>query len=61
MNSGVELAEKIGMTLVGFGRNPRLYVYVGKKGLPKWNESHAVHISIHFHRLQPCQFAQGVW
>jgi FdhD protein len=29
MNSGVELAEKIGMTLVGFARNPRLYVYVG--------------------------------
>lgn len=27
MNSGVELAEKIGMTLVGFARSPRLYVY----------------------------------
>ncbi len=31
MNSGVELAEKIGMTLVGFARNPRLYVYVGEE------------------------------
>jgi FdhD protein len=27
MNSGVELAEKIGMTLVGFVRKPNLYVY----------------------------------
>ena len=30
MNSGVELAEKIGMTLVGFARSPNLYVYVGE-------------------------------
>jgi FdhD protein len=29
MNSGVELAEKIGMTLVAFARSPRLYVYTG--------------------------------
>jgi FdhD protein len=29
MNSGVELAKKIGMTLVGFARSPRLYVYAG--------------------------------
>lgn len=29
MNSGVELAEKIGMTLVAFARSPRLYVYAG--------------------------------
>lgn len=27
MNSGVELAEKIGMTLVAFARSPKLYVY----------------------------------
>jgi len=27
MNSGVELAEKIGMTLVAFARSPNLYVY----------------------------------
>jgi FdhD protein len=31
MNSGVELAEKIGMTLVAFARSPRLYVYVGEE------------------------------
>jgi FdhD protein len=31
MNSGVELAEKIGMTLVGFARSPRLYVYAGEE------------------------------
>lgn len=29
MNSGVELAGKIGMTLVGFARSPSLYVYAG--------------------------------
>lgn len=29
MNSGVELAEKIGMTLVAFARSPKLYVYTG--------------------------------
>jgi FdhD protein len=29
MNSGVELAEKIGMTLVAFARNPNMYVYTG--------------------------------
>ncbi|HWQ18773.1 MAG TPA: formate dehydrogenase accessory sulfurtransferase FdhD [Methanotrichaceae archaeon] len=27
MNSGVELAEKIGMTLVAFARSPNLYIY----------------------------------
>jgi formate dehydrogenase assembly factor FdhD len=27
MNSGVELAEKIGMTPVTFARSPNLYVY----------------------------------
>jgi FdhD protein len=27
MNSGVELAEKIGMTLVAFARSPHLYIY----------------------------------
>jgi FdhD protein len=27
MNSGVELAEKIGMMLVAFARSPSLYVY----------------------------------
>jgi len=31
MNSGVELAEKIGMTLVAFARSPRLYVYAGEE------------------------------
>jgi FdhD protein len=31
MNSGVELAEKIGMTLVAFARSPNLYVYVGEE------------------------------
>ncbi len=31
MNSGVELARKIGMTLVGFARSPRLYVYAGEE------------------------------
>ena len=31
MNSGVELAKKIGMTLVGFARSPRLYVYAGEE------------------------------
>ncbi len=31
MNSGVELAEKIGMTLVGFARSPRLYIYAGEE------------------------------
>ncbi len=30
MNSGVELAEKIGMTLVAFARSPNLYVYAGE-------------------------------
>lgn len=30
MNSGVELARKIGMTLVGFARSPSLYVYAGE-------------------------------
>jgi FdhD protein len=29
MNSGVELAQKIGMTLVGFARSPNLYIYSG--------------------------------
>jgi FdhD protein len=29
MNSGVELAERIGMTLVAFARSPNLYVYTG--------------------------------
>jgi FdhD protein len=29
MNSGVELAERIGMTLVAFARSPNLYVYAG--------------------------------
>jgi len=29
MDSGVELAQKIGMTLVGFARSPNLYVYSG--------------------------------
>jgi len=29
MNSGVELAEKIGMTLVAFARNPNMYIYAG--------------------------------
>jgi FdhD protein len=29
MNSGVELAEKIGMTLVAFARSPNLYIYAG--------------------------------
>ncbi len=33
MNSGVELAEKIGMTLVAFARSPNLYVYAGRNGL----------------------------
>lgn len=33
MNSGVELAEKIGMTLVAFARSPRLYVYAGAERL----------------------------
>jgi len=33
MNSGVELAEKIGMTLVGFVRSPNLYVYAGEERL----------------------------
>lgn len=31
MNSGVELAEKIGMTLVAFARSPNLYVYAGEE------------------------------
>lgn len=31
MNSGVELAEKIGMTLVAFARSPNLYVYAGSE------------------------------
>jgi FdhD protein len=31
VNSGVELAQKIGMTLVGFARSPRLYVYSGEE------------------------------
>ncbi len=31
MNSGVELARKIGMTLVAFARSPRLYVYAGEE------------------------------
>lgn len=31
MNSGVELAGKIGMTLVGFARSPRLYIYAGEE------------------------------
>ena len=29
MNSGVELAERIGLTLIGFARGPNLYVYSG--------------------------------
>jgi FdhD protein len=29
MNSGVELAERIGMTLVAFARRPNLYIYSG--------------------------------
>jgi FdhD protein len=29
MNSGVEMAERIGMTLVAFARRPNLYVYTG--------------------------------
>jgi FdhD protein len=29
MNSGMELAQRIGMTLVGFARSPNLYVYSG--------------------------------
>ncbi len=33
MNSGVELAEKIGMTLVAFARSPNLYVYAGAERL----------------------------
>ncbi|MGA9098699.1 MAG: formate dehydrogenase accessory sulfurtransferase FdhD [Methanotrichaceae archaeon] len=33
MNSGVELAGKIGMTLVAFARSPNLYVYVGAERL----------------------------
>jgi FdhD protein len=31
MSSGMELAEKIGMTLVAFARSPRLYVYAGEE------------------------------
>lgn len=31
MNSGVEQASKIGMTLVAFARSPRLYVYSGEE------------------------------
>jgi FdhD protein len=31
MNSGVELAKKIGMTLVGFARSPQLYIYAGEE------------------------------
>jgi len=31
MDSGVELAERIGMTLVGFARRPNLYVYAGEE------------------------------
>ncbi len=30
VSSGVELAQKIGMTLVGFARPPRLYIYSGE-------------------------------
>jgi len=62
MNSGVELPEKIGMTLVGFARNPRLYVYVGEERdyLNGMNPLPST-FQFHLHRLQPCQFAQGVW
>jgi FdhD protein len=31
LNSGVELAQRMGMTLVGFARSPRLYVYAGEE------------------------------
>jgi FdhD protein len=31
MNSGVELAQNIGMTLIGFARSPNLYVYSGRE------------------------------
>lgn len=31
VDSGVELAQRIGMTLVGFARGPRLYVYSGEE------------------------------
>jgi FdhD protein len=31
MNSGVELAQRIGMTLVGFARSPNLYIYSGRQ------------------------------
>jgi FdhD protein len=29
MDSGVELADRIGMTLVGFARSPKMYIYSG--------------------------------
>jgi FdhD protein len=31
MNSGVELAEKIGMTFEAFARSPNLYVHAGEE------------------------------
>jgi FdhD protein len=31
VNSGVELAQKIGMTLVGFVRSPNLHMYAGEE------------------------------
>jgi len=31
LNSGIELAERLGMTLAAFARRPNLYVYAGKE------------------------------